>query len=137
MGTPREVFIKGVTAFNSRDRAAWMTLCTHDVLINRKPAGVAGWLWHYDVLCDAFADCRLEITSSAEEGDSLGYEVAFTGTHTGILRIPVLQSEVTGKSVKVDYAGFIKIVDRKVRSLNIYGLDCALAQQLDVTLRRR
>ena len=123
MGAAKEVLDKGVDAYNSRNRDAWTNLCAHDATINREPAGVAAWAWHYDRLCEAFPDSRFEVTSSAEEGDRVGYELAFRGTHTGILRTPFLETEATGKSVKVDCGGFIKVVDGKVRSLNVYGLD--------------
>lgn len=126
MTSPKEVCNKMVQVWNAHDREGWMALCSADVMVHGEPAGLLGWGEHYDVLQDAFGDGRLDVTSSAQEHELVSLEVTLTGTHTGTLP----PWPATGKSVKLGFGCFLRVVDGKVVSLTAYGIAEGLIQHL-------
>lgn len=128
MASPTEVLAKIVEVWNARDRAAWMTACSPNVMVDREPTDAEGWGRYWDVLHAAFPNNRIDVTWSAEEADLAYFRVTLTGSQTGSLRLP--PQKTNGKNVTCDFGGIVRVVDGKVLSLNACGIVAALMHQL-------
>lgn len=126
MTSPKEALTRMVEVWNAHDREGWMALCSTEVMNHGQIEGVEGWARHYDGLQRAFPDSRIEVTSSAEEGELVAFEVTLTGTHTGTL--PPWQA--TGKRLTLHFALFLTVGNGKITSLSGYGIAEGLIEQL-------
>jgi ketosteroid isomerase-like protein len=133
--TPREVVNKMLTAWNQADRDTYMAVCDPDVVIDGVQRGPAQWAADYDTLHEAFRDCKLEVgKGEAQEGEWYNYEAIFTGTHTGVLKMPSRtgagEIAPTGRAVRCEIAFCTRVVHDRIAEENGYGFAYALMPQL-------
>jgi predicted ester cyclase len=53
----------------------------------------------------AFPDASVEFRNEITSGDTVAFEIAYVGTHTGTLASPVGEVPATGKSVSIPSRG--------------------------------
>lgn len=141
--TPSEVVRKMVDAWNAGDRAAYMGTASPDITQDQGQysarSGESAWATNFDLLHEAFPDCRIEPATMAEQGNQIAGEAWVTGTHTGMLRFPegfpIGEIAPTGKSFRVLVAVVSRVENDHIVSQNTYGWLGPLLQQLGVKVR--
>jgi predicted ester cyclase len=79
----------------------------------------------------AFPDGKHEIVESFQAGNSLGFELVFSGTHTGVLTTTTGQEvPPTGKNVTVRIGDIVKVRDKRIVSHHAYWDRMDLFRQL-------
>jgi ketosteroid isomerase-like protein len=132
--TAREAFERGTATFNAHDIDGFAAVLADDVVF-RAPGGIcgsgkeacgaffAGWF-------AAFPDAHVDVHTAHFLGDVAVEEGTFTGTQTGVLRVPTGDVPPTGHRVAVDYVQVLRFRDGKHVSFNLLFDRLAMLEQL-------
>jgi predicted ester cyclase len=81
----------------------------------------------------AFPDASVEFRNEITSGDTVAFEIAYTGTHTGTLASPMGEVPATGKSISIPSSGWVRIAGDRAVSFRGYFDTGTLMAQLGVT----
>ena len=124
MLTANQVLDRSVEAWNTSDEAGVLALAAPDVEL-RAPAGldfrgVEGFRQWYRLWAEACPDRTVRYHNVVGDGRQAIGEGTFTGTHTGVLRLPSGDVPPTGKHVKADYVAVLRATGGKITYLRHY-----------------
>jgi ketosteroid isomerase-like protein len=81
---------------------------------------------------DAFPDRRHELSLVLEAGSTVAVEGAWVATHAGPLRTPDGEIPATGRTVRVPFAGVVRVRGDRVASTHVYLDQLGFMAQLDL-----
>jgi steroid delta-isomerase-like uncharacterized protein len=94
--------------------------------------GIQGASQYFNLWLQAFPDFKLRVVNRLVVEDMIAFEFEFTGTHTGILRLPGMELPPTNKMIKTFNANFAKIKNGKLFEVTNYPDVQGLMVQLGV-----
>ena len=124
MSSAQTVLNELVTAFNARDEAATQSLASPEVELTA-PGGLdfrgkEGWHQWFQLWDQACPDKVIRYHNVIGDGDQAIGEGTFTGTHTGVLRLPTGEVPPTGRRLKADFVAVIRVREGKMTYLRHY-----------------
>jgi predicted ester cyclase len=124
MSTAKQVLDEAVMAFNASDEASFLALASPDVELPAPGGldfrGLDGFRQWFRLWTDAFPDRKVRYHNIVSEGNQLIGEGTFTGTHTGVMRLPAGDVPPTGRHVTIDYVAVQRVSDGKITYLRHY-----------------
>lgn len=125
-------------AINEKDMGAFKRLHADGVTawnpFNPEPSkGLEAHTKEMEGLWRAFPDLKVEATRIFGEGDWLCAEYAFTGTHKGPLTGPTGEIPATGKSLRMEVLGVMKVVNGKITEEKDFFDTATMAKQLGLS----
>lgn len=135
MGSPREVILAWVEAFNRRDAAAVAALCHADVVnlqvaVGEPSVGRQAMLEHFPNLFRAFPDSHTQSVNLFEDGEWAILEWELSGTWRG----EFAGHQPNGRSFKVQGCEIFQVVDGKIRVQRGYWDKATWFSQLGIPL---
>jgi predicted ester cyclase len=124
MLTAKEVLHKTVDSWNASDEAGVLAMAAPGVELTA-PAGldykgVEGFRQWYRLWAEACPDQIVRYHNLIGERDQVIGEGTFTGTHTGVLRLPSGDVPPTGKHVSADYVAVLRTSGGKITYMRHY-----------------
>jgi steroid delta-isomerase-like uncharacterized protein len=130
----KELLHRNVAAWNSRDRAAYVSTYADDCSLTSPDGGGKGLEAvgaFYDTSVGAFPDNRVRIIALAEGGELLAEEGTLTGTNTGPIPMPDgTELPATGAAVELPYCAMHVVRDERILESRYYWDRMAMLGQL-------
>lgn len=124
MLTAKEAFERTVAAWNAGDESGVLALGSPDIVLTASGgldySGLDGIRQWYRLWTDACPDRKVAYFNVLSEGDQVIGEGTFSGTHTGLLRLPTGDVPPTGRRLKADFAAVARFKDGKMTYLRHY-----------------
>jgi ketosteroid isomerase-like protein len=132
--TAREAFERGTDTFNAHDIDGFAEVLADDVVF-KAPGGIRGegkgaCAAFFGSWFAAFSDAHVEVKAVHFVKDVAVEEGTFTGTHNGVLRVPMGDIPPTGRAVAVDYIHVLRFRDGKHASFNLMFDRLMMLEQL-------
>lgn len=120
----KQVLEQAVEAFNAKDEEKFVAMASPDVELPSPGGinlrGIDGFRQWFRLWTEAFPDRQVRYHNIVgDENQAIG-EGTFTGSHTGVMRLPTGDVPPTGRSVTLDYAAVQRVSNGKITYLRHY-----------------
>jgi steroid delta-isomerase-like uncharacterized protein len=130
----KDLIYEGVTAWNRRDRAAYLAVYAEDCTLTSPNGGGKGHdavSAFFDATLRAFPDNRVRVDALAADGDLFAEEGVVTGTNTGPLPMPDgTDGPATGAALELPYAAVHVVNDGRIVHSRYYWDQMTMLGQL-------
>jgi steroid delta-isomerase-like uncharacterized protein len=133
----RELAQAGVDAFNARDLETLRELYRSDATVTNPdsptPMSVDEMISGFNASLSSFPDARVALGSVVSDGDTVAFEMTWTGTHEGPLMMPDgFDLPATGRTVSFSVAVMLETSEGLIVRERQYYDNLAILDQLGV-----
>lgn len=134
----RELAQAGIDVFNARDSEAMRKLYRSDATVTNpdspSPMSVDEMISGFDISLSSFPDASVSLGLVVAEGDSVAFEMTWTGTHEGPLLLPDgFELPATGRTVSFSVAVMLEMAEGLILRERQYYDNLSILDQLGVT----